>query len=269
MNRRMTRAFALLLLAALATGCPKRVDFGPLGPLEDAEEVLARVRAVQGAVERLTGDAKLSVDSAQARGTVGLFAAAARPAFMRVELFDFFNRPLGLLVVNGDRFGFYSPQEGRFLTGPASPANVSRFLPLALPVEELVAVLLGEAPLLADATPTLEVDREVPAYVLRLRAGGAEQRLVVHPRFFRVMRSELRGVTGYDLSFDDFLEEGGLVFPRHVVLGSQAARARMELRYAKPSLNPEPDPGLFVIEPPPGVPVVEVDAHGEPVPGSG
>src|SRR3712207_8416381 len=63
------------------------------------------------------------------------------PGSVRVELFDFFNRPQGLLVVQGERFGFYAPGENQYLTGPASPANVSRFLPLALPVSELVSVL--------------------------------------------------------------------------------------------------------------------------------
>src|SRR3712207_7383843 len=47
------------------------------------------------------------------------------PGSVRVELFDFFNRPQGLLVVQGERFGFYAPGENQYLTGPASPANRS------------------------------------------------------------------------------------------------------------------------------------------------
>jgi hypothetical protein len=264
----MNRALAAMFLALFVSGCPKRVEPGPETPLTRAAEVLERVRGAQGRVGRLTGEAKLTVDSPQARGTVGLFVAVSRPGRVRVELFDFFNRPQGLLVVSEGRFGFYSPQENQYLTGPASPANVSRFLPLALPLEELVSVLLGEAPLLGTGEGAeLAYDPAVPAYALRLRAGPAEQTLRVHPRHFRVLRSEVSGVAAYDLGFEDFLErEGAAAFPRHLTVASQAAQARLELRYTELALDPPEDPALFLLEPPEGVPVVEVDARGAPVP---
>jgi Domain of unknown function (DUF4292) len=264
----MNRALAAIFLSLVCAGCPKRVppaEFGPEGPLTSAREVLARVDAVQTAVEALTSDGKLTVDSPQGRGTLGVFVAVARPACLRIELYDFFNRPQGLLVVNGERFGAYSAQEGKFFTGPASPGNVSRFLPLELPVHELLPVLLGQAPRLPDESPELAIQRDPPAYLLRLRAGEAMQQLLVHPELFRVQRSEVRGVTAYDLAFDDFLERDDLSFPRDIVLASQAAKARLQLRYSDPTLNPPPDPERFTLQPPEGVPVVEVDARGEPV----
>ncbi|MCI0571929.1 MAG: DUF4292 domain-containing protein [Myxococcaceae bacterium] len=261
----MNRALAAMFLATFCAGCPRRLEFGPEGPLDDPRAVLSRVDAADARVQALTSEGKLTVDSPQARGTLGVFVAVARPSLLRVELFDFFGRPQGLLVVNADRFGFYSAQENRFFTGPASSENVSRFLPLELPTRELVPLLLGEAPRLSTDELGLRVSQEALAYVVRLSAGKAVQELYVHPRFFRALRSEVKGMAAYDVAFDDFVQEGDIAFPRHLVLASQAAKARLELRYSDLTLNPQPDPSLFEIVAPPDVPVLEVDERGVPV----
>ena len=90
------------------------------------------------------------------------------------------------------------------LTGPASPPNVSRLLPVIIPGEELTAVMLGEAPRIPTEDVTLTVDEEERTYRLVLRRGEVIQTLWVHPQHFRVLKSEVRGAPAYDLLFDDF-----------------------------------------------------------------
>jgi hypothetical protein len=258
----MNRAAAAIFLAVVCSGCPKRVDFGPGGTLTDPQEVLMLLERAEGYVTTLEGDATLRVDAPQGRGSVRMFVAIARPGRVHLETLDFFDRPLGVLVTDGERFGLYQAQEGRYYCGPASPANVSRFLPVVVPSDELVKVMLGEAPRLRADTMRLETDREAGAYVLTLQAGDALQTLRVHPTHHRVLRSDVRGRPGYDLAFEDFTPAGQAVFPRRIELEAADARTRLELRYTNARLNAEPDPALFALEPPEGVPVVEVDAQG-------
>ncbi|WP_342374667.1 DUF4292 domain-containing protein [Myxococcus stipitatus] len=265
----MNRAAAAIFLVVLCSACPKRIEFGPEGQLTDADVVYQHVRRNQDNVVTLEGDAKLRVESPQQSGTIGMFLAVTRPALLHLETFDFFNRPLASLVGDGTRFGLYQSEGNTFYQGPASPQNVSRFLPVVLPGEELVAIMLGQVPLIPAERKTLELDTKEGVYVLTLYRGAATQVLRVHPKYLRVVKSEVRGVPGYDLGFDDFLERGGLIFPGKVELVAKQAATRLELRYQQIKLNGRPDLTLYELTPPEGAKVVEVDEVGRELPAAG
>ncbi|WP_338865371.1 DUF4292 domain-containing protein [Myxococcus stipitatus] len=265
----MNRAAAAIFLVVLCSACPKRIEFGPEGQLTDADVVYERVRKNQDNVVTLEGDAKLRVESPQQSGTIGMFLAVTRPALLHLETFDFFNRPLASLVADGTRFGLYQTEGNTFYQGPASPQNVSRFLPVILPGEELVAIMLGQVPLIPPERKTLELDAKEGVYVLTLYQGAATQVLQVHPKYLRVVKSEVRGVPGYDLGFGDFLERGGLIFPGKVELVAKQAGTRLELRYQQIKLNGRPDLTLYELTPPEGAKVVEVDEVGRELPAGG
>src|SRR5215218_10329768 len=218
----MNRLAAAMFLTLLCTGCPKRMDFGPQGEVTDPAALLALVREAEGKVATLQGESRLRVDSPDAKGTVTLFGAIARPGMLHLETLDFFGKPLAVLVSDGRRFGLYQAQENRYYRGPATPENLSRFLPVVIPGEELVALMLGQAPRLAVAPVSVRSDAKEGGYVLTLEGevpsaqGGrvkATQVLVVHPQHYRVLRSEVRGVSAYDLRFTDFLQSGRVTFP--------------------------------------------------------
>jgi outer membrane lipoprotein-sorting protein len=261
----MNRSAAAIFLLLVCSGCPKRIEFGPEGPIEDPEKLFQLVTQAQANLVTLQGDAKLRVDSPQGSGTLSLFVAISRPGLMHMETFDFFNRPVSALISDGQRFGLYQTEGHVWYQGPASPENISRFLPVVLPSEELVAVMLGQVPFVPAERMTLELDRGKGVYVLRLVRGGVTQTLQVHPKFYRVVRSEVRGVPGYDLAFADFREQGAVVVPREVKLIAEVAETELRLRYSDVTLNAPPDLTLFELAPPEGARVVEVDARGREV----
>ncbi|MBZ4417724.1 DUF4292 domain-containing protein [Myxococcus sp. RHSTA-1-4] len=262
----MNRAAAAIFLAVLCSACPKRIEFGPEGELTDAQAVYQRVKENQDNIVSLEGDAKLRVESPQASGTLSMFVAITRPALLHFETFDFFNRPLASLASDGRRFGLYQSETNTWYQGPASAENVSRFLPVVLPGEELVAIMLGQVPLIPPERMTLELDRDKGAYVLTLYRGPATQVLQVHTKYLRVLKSQVRGIPGYDLSFDDFLEKGSVIFPGKVELVAEQAATKLQVRYQQISLNGRPDLTLYELVVPEGAKVVEVDERGRELP---
>ncbi|HEX8700074.1 MAG TPA: DUF4292 domain-containing protein [Myxococcaceae bacterium] len=264
----MNRSLAAIFLALVLSGCPKRIEFGPEGPIEDPEKLFELTSQAQANVLTLQGDAKLRVDSPQGSGTLSMFVAISRPGLLHLETFDFFNRPVAALVSDGQRFGLYQTEGHVFYQGPSSPENVSRFLPVVLPSEELVAVMLGQVPLIPAERKTLELDRDQGVYVLKLYRGGVTQTLHVDTKLHRVLRSEVRGVPGYDLAFDDLKEQGqnAVVFPKEVKLIAEAAETELRLRYSDVTLNGPPDLTLFELTPPEGARVIDVDARGREIP---
>ncbi|AKQ65316.1 hypothetical protein A176_002228 [Myxococcus hansupus] len=253
----------------LCSGCPKRIEFGPEGELTDADTVYQRVVKNQENVVTLEGDAKLRAELPEQSGTLSMFVAVTRPAMLHLETFDFFNRPLASLTSDGQRFGLYQADTNTWYQGPASPANVSRFLPVMLPGEELVPIMLGQVPLIPPERMTLELDRKKGVYVLTLFRGKATQILHVHTKYLRVMKSMVRGIPGYDLGFDDFLKQGDLIFPGRVELDAKQAKTKLQVRYQQIKLNARPDLTLYEIAPPEGARVVEVDASGREQPPGG
>jgi hypothetical protein len=259
----MNRAAAAIFLAVLCSACPPpRIEFGPEGELKDPQVVYARVKENQDNIVSLEGDSKLRVESPQGSGTLSMFVSVTRPALLHLETFDFFNRPLASLVSDGQGFGLYQTETNTYYQGPASPENTSRFLPVVLPSQELVAIMLGQAPLIPPERMTLELDRKEGVYVLTLYRGPATQVLQVHPKYLRVVKSQVRGVPGYDLAFDDFLERGSLIFPGKVGLVAEQANTKLELRYQQVTLNGRPDVTLYELMAPEGAKVVEVDERG-------
>lgn len=258
MNPKVCTIFLTLLL----TGCPKHIDFGPKGEVQDASLLLELVQAAEEQVIAVKGESKIKVESPQGSGVVTLFIALQRPGLLHLESLDFFGKPQAVLVSDGKRFGLYQSAEGKYYQGPASPQNLSRFLPIVLPPAELVSLMLGQAPRIPAESMTVTVNQERRAYELKLISGEVTQTLFVHPKTFRVLESQVRGVNAYDLRFDDFEEVGAAVYPRKVQLTAEAAKTKLELLYKDVELNPAPDLTLFDLLPPANVPVVEVDEAG-------
>lgn len=262
----MNRAAAAIFLVLVCSGCPKRMEFGPEGPIEDAERLYQLVKESQGNVVSLQGDAKLRVDSPQGSGTLSLFVALSRPGLLHFESFDFFNRPVASLTANQERFGLYQTEGNAWYEGPASPENISRFLPVVMPSEELVAVMLGQAPLLPPERMTLSLDKDEGVYVLTLYRGPATQVLQVHTKHHRVLSSEVKGIPAYNLAFDNFDQKDAFVFPKKVKLMVPRAKTELEVRYTDVTLNGAPDLTLFELTPPEGAKVIPVDESGREVP---
>jgi hypothetical protein len=253
----------LLISALLLSGCPKRIaDFGKDGEPKSAEELLKRINVAESQIYSLKGDAKLIVDAPQGKGSVALFAAVTHPALIHIEQLDFFGRPQGVLVTDGTRFGLYLAQDGRYLRGPATAANLGRFLPLVMPPAELAAVMLGRAPRIPPESLEMRFDDKAQQLVLVIIRGKIRQTLYVQPPSYRVVKSTAENVNAYDLEFSDLTTENGVTLPKHASLDAQSAKTKVELVWKDVAVNEAPDLSLFEFEPPEGVPVIEVDAEG-------
>ena len=224
-------------------------------PAPDATALLAEVDAADAQVARLQSQAKAHLDGRGKKGNVQVFVAVAAPASVHLEVLDFFGKPSGILISDGHRFVMYASDAGVWQRGAATSENVSRVLPVTLPPEQLVSMLLGRAPRLPDPSPTVAVDPEHNVFVVSLHAGGRTQELWVDPGRKRVVRSHVDGPGAYTLTFDAFEDVQGAPFPRAITFDGQGSVA---LKYTDLRLGEQPDASLFTPEPPPGVPVEQI-----------
>jgi hypothetical protein len=259
---------ALSLLFGLGLlGCPRLppLDYGKDGPAKDGAELLKRIVVAESQVISVKGDAKLIVDSPQGKGAVSLFVAVMHPAQLHIESLDFFGRPEGILVTDGERFGLYDARQRKYFRGPASAENMARFVPIALPPRELASLLMGRVPRIPEESSELSVDEPSRSYSLALKRGAVTQRLNVSTGTHRVTRSRVEGIATYAIDADELTDYGPATLPKHLTLDAPTAKTKVELLYKDITVNETPELTLFELEPPEGIPVVEVQANGQAV----
>jgi len=253
----MTRLLPLLIVPILAS-CAHRLDFGAYGRIEDPGVILRVIRERWERVHGLAAEGKIGLDSPSGSGTLRMAAEVRKPASVYLETRDFLGIARGTFVTDGETYAFYRPEENEFHTGPATAEELGRYLPLALPPEQLAGAMLGEVPLLETENLRMTVLEDEGAYEILLRQGRVSQRVRVGTRDLRLVSIQTRGIPSVDVACSDheaFAED--LPFPTTIELSVPAQRTNVKLRYTKPTLNPPYDPSNFILRPPPGAKIME------------
>lgn len=174
----------LALVALLFAGCataPKPRP--PDKPAPEGAQLLQALQRRQAALRTLEIETRTTswLSGDRVRATVPMLVD--RAGRLRFEAEIPVQGSVAALTVHAGQFALLDLQKHVFHNGPACPANVARLIPIPLLPEEIAAILLGDAPLGADAH-AVEVswDGKLQADVLALErsaAGAAATRLWV------------------------------------------------------------------------------------------
>lgn len=223
-----------------------------------AEELLAGLAARRAAVTSLRARVRLRAGLGGAWTREALLVR--RPDAVRIDVLS----PFGLVLALGTCDAFlwaYPTGEGTRYEGPATPANVTRFLGAPFTVADLVDILLGVPPArTVVGTPTLELTHE-GEYRLTLPENGRVQTIRFTGDTLTVLGAEEveNGVVVMRVGFADY-QDG---FPRTLDVGAPGTGAGARLAYERVELNAPVDLKLFA--PPPASQVMPLEAAGEPV----
>lgn len=255
-----------ILTFSLFTGCS--LFKKPTPPLDlkidSPEIVLEKLRESNAKVQSLRSLAKIQVKIPERKSRFSELVIAQEPGRIRMEVLSFFGNLAALLVTDSSRLQALFINEGHLYEGVASAYNLSRFLPVPLPPEEIVSLLLGKASLIDCDPVDLELRQERDLYILKLssRTGERLQRLWIDPVNFRTVRSETSypgDTTLLIAEFKDFKELNGEWFPASISIKIPSEAIDVKVKYQSPELNPVLDSSLFTITPPPGINLVELD----------
>lgn len=255
--RRRPAAAALGVGLLLAACAPRLRPPPPELPLDPAA-LLAEVRAAQGRVQTVQGEARVSIEGPSGNAGVDQFLAAERPGRLRVESHDFFGNVLSLLVVDGPSLALYDAKARILYRGAATAANVARLVPVALAPDELVTLLCGSAPLL-DGEP-LDASPVDGALRLTLKRGDEVQRLEVGAGAAVLKARESRlGRVSREVELLGHRPLGGAWLPAQVVARAPQEGLTLTLRWRAVEVNQPLDPALFRLATPEGARVVDLD----------
>jgi outer membrane lipoprotein-sorting protein len=258
------RALVLAALVPLVAGCPKPA-VRPYPP-PTGEELMTALRARAAHLKTLRATAKVDhMANGGERVRVKVNLLLARGGKLRIEADSPLGGSLATLTSDGTRFALLDVRNNRFLAGPATACNVARLIGLSIPPDDVVAVLMGGAPLDGAIKRTgwdpNNGGREL--LTLALPDGGEETlQLDAREKRWDVLRAERRDAAGkllWRVSNEGFKEHDGVRLPdlEDIEEPPHGADAEIKLRSVEPNL--ELDQGLFRLAPPDGVPVEPAD----------
>jgi outer membrane lipoprotein-sorting protein len=230
----------------------------PPSPESLLEQVDARLRALQG----LKGLAQVKVSSTEKNFSAQEVLFVRRPAFLRIESLGPLGTPQLYLVTDGHELSLYNPGENRYYLGQATARHLSSALPVSLEPEEVVAFLLGGLPLSDYEISSVRADREEGLWILDLisTSRGERQSLWIHPQSFHILSAEFhRPGSSHRLTFSDFHQVQGFLFPKRIHFTSLESKAQISAEYQEVELNPDWKKEDFHLPVPRGARVIPLD----------
>jgi outer membrane lipoprotein-sorting protein len=261
----MIRASWLLLCGAvMLCGCPKPA-VRPYPP-PTGEELLAALRGRDEHLKTLRATAKVDhFANGGERVRIKVNILVARGGKLRFEADSPLGGALATLTSDGSQFSLLDVRNNRFMTGPAKACNVARLIRLAIPPEDVVAVLMGGAPL-AGKIKSVGWDpnnggREV--LTLALPDGGEETiKLDATEKRWDVMRAERRDAAGkvlWRVTNEGFKDHGGFRLPDKSDIEEPPHGADAEIKFRSVEPNAELGDELFKQPAPQGLTVEAAD----------
>ena len=173
-NQAMHRALPVVLLAA---GCPSAARPRPYPPPE-ARAVVDHVRGVRDRASTLNADTKTDIRLGSDRVNVTVLMLAAWGGKLRFQAHDPNEATAADLASDGARYCFLDVHHNCGECGPATPENVARMVRIPLEPDDVVALLLGTAPIL-DGDASVDWDPSNGTEVVALRRGDLVEKIVL------------------------------------------------------------------------------------------
>lgn len=259
----------MLMAAALACilGACATVPGGPtIGQPPSASQIVARLEARRMSVRTFAMQGELA-----GQGPRGELSGEHRifgrfPDRLRAEIMGPFDKPALLMVSDGLRLTVLAYGEGKAYVGPATRANLARFLGLALTPAEAYTLLTGSVPLpeagQGQSQGQVQLSSAPGLALLRLgHRSGIEEGLIFGLGDYAVREAWLRqgqGGVGLTCRFDSFISPPEGRFPRRIEL-SDSEQRNLTINNDKLQINQELDDRLFEVRIPPGLEVQSLD----------
>ncbi len=231
----------LILLLGVLCGCTAPVLRShldaPAPPNALSATLLQRVQLQGTAYRALEGLAKVRVSNQGQNFNATQVVLVEKPDRLRAETLSPFGNPLLVLATDGREVAALVPGDGLFYQGDASPANLHRFTRLPLRLEDLIALLLYQVPLLEARQQLLSRDGEGNLRLQLVGEGDLLQELIFNGAHMLTSAAFLRGEElQLRVSYRDFSGDG-TGYPASVQLEMPPMGVEASLSFSEVRLN--------------------------------
>ncbi len=249
---------------ALLSGCGSKITPEPAVASSEVLKSFDSRALVQPETMRISSRVDY-VDEVHNKRVVGqdLVISSRTPQSMRITI-SAFDKAVATLVTDGVAFALMDVGQNAYVTGMATPENISRILPVFLSAADLYRVIHGMYPIddLADnayETQTFAWNGRENGYCrsLNMKNGNIQHVYYRYPGgdiFKIVVKNQDKAVYTYEASeFKDYSAAGNTYrFPTKILFSLPEFKTDVRLRIDKVDFNVELSDAVFMLMPPEG-----------------
>ncbi|MFA4915865.1 MAG: DUF4292 domain-containing protein [Syntrophales bacterium] len=209
--------------------------------------------------------ARIEIISARGGYPVRAAIMLKRPSFLRLDNIPFIGTPDFFLSVRENVLKVFLPGRGEFYIGQATTRNFSSFLPISLPVEDIISILTGACPFIDERNQTMEGNPEGDLYRINVISMGR----IVRSLWLNLKENHLVRVDVYpdnenifsSAMFEDFSKVEDVDIPQKVIIttGKDENESSITIRYSDIKISAEKDTEKFDLPIPAGVKLIGMD----------
>lgn len=233
--------FSLPLLACSATRQAVVVDdfssgtFTPSGISALAEDDIFKSLAK---IDFTTRD-----DSYQVKAALIL----KRPAYLRLELLPLIGTPDFFLTAKPEKMTVYIPSQREAYCGRPTHANLKRFLPWPMDIDEMIMVLTGSFP-----SGRGNISQEGNLSRREIKESSGYSRIIwvqeKNQKLYKMVRKDEIGAGLYEAQY--FYDDDKSVFPKKIIISSFHGTTTLAIEYADIKIEKATDLSMFDLDVP-------------------
>lgn len=246
------RWLIFLMLLGL-TGCIRPAE--PVWTeLPSAELLLAKLASAAGRYSSLDGAASVSLTSGDNFFSSQQFLLLQKPNRLRADVLTGFGQLVLQMTSDGDNLSVLlnTTVPGRFLSGPASYENVSRFVRIPLATGDLLSLLLYDPPLIDQHHTKVETSAEV--LMLSLVGHNVRQELLFDRQLQLIgCRYFKSGQEYLSVDYQKISVENN--FPYLITIAMPLEQTQVKVKFSELKLNQTINVARFHLKKPANIPL--------------
>jgi outer membrane lipoprotein-sorting protein len=256
------RWLILVAVAVALVGCHGglrgvRPKAPPVAVKLSPDQVLSQLKARQGQLTTFAARGRITLVSPEQNATGTAIIKGKLPETLRVDLKDPLGRSVLSFYTDGQLVEILFPRENKLFQGPATPTNLSAFIPAGVQVSQALQLMVGDLPLSQGKPARMNLESDGNMYVLEWLAGDGslQERLWVTAGDVQPAKDEWYGPGGrliFSAELGDF-NQVAPGRPQHLKLVTTTPRVELLLTYKDFTPNPSLTPADLAVPRPPGV----------------
>jgi outer membrane lipoprotein-sorting protein len=256
------RWLILVAVAVALVGCHGglrgvRPKAAPVAVKLSPDQVLSQLKARQGQLTTFAARGRITLVSPEQNATGTAIIKGKLPETLRVDLKDPLGRSVLSFYTDGQLVEILFPRENKLFQGPATPTNLSAFIPAGVQVSQALQLMVGNLPLSQGKPGRMNLESDGNMYVLEWLAGDGslQERLWVTAGDVQPAKDEWYGPGGrliFSAELGDF-NQVAPGRPQHLKLVTTTPRVELLLTYKDFTPNPSLTPADLAVPRPPGV----------------
>jgi outer membrane lipoprotein-sorting protein len=238
--------FFLLLIGL--TGCIRPPE--PVWTeIPTADQLLTKLASASGRYSSLDGAASVSLTTGDKFFSSQQFLLLQKPNRMRTDVLTGFGQLVLQMTSDGDNLSVLlkTTVPGRFLSGPASYENVSRFVRVPLATEDLLTLLLYDPPLIVHQRSRVDFSSDTLTLILSNSNNHQEllfdrQLQLIGSRYFK------SGEQYLSVGYENF--SGKDQFPYMIKISMPLEQTKVKVKFSELKVNENIDIAQFTLKKP-------------------